>query len=251
MKLFFVLFFFYAPNCNPDRDDFLAFCESVVDPSVPTLLCGDFNAVFDRSFDRRGSNVFDITRESCSTLSMLFSECCVSDVWRVLHPGLSGSSWTRSDGSLASCIDLIGCPYSWLHCVQSCELFPCPFSDHSPVLLKCPIPEPLPRGPGRWKFDTSILSDDAFVSAVKTFWLSWRPCKNSFGFLQDWDRGKDKIKGLVIDFCAQKTTEVNLTAHFDCPLKGAQARSRMHWAEEGETSSRYFFCLEKKHGSES
>ena len=32
--------------------------------------------------------------------------------------------------------------------------------------------------------------------------------------------------------------------------KGAQVRSRVRWAEEGETSSRYFFRLEKKHGSE-
>ena len=223
--------------------------------------------------------------ESCSSLSVLFSECCVSDVWRILHPGLSGFSWTRSDGSLASHIVLIGCPYSWLHCVQSCKLLPCPFSDHSAVLLKCPIPEPLPQGPGRRKFNTSILSDDTFVSAVKTFWLSWRPRKNSFGSLQDWwDCGKDKIKGLVIDFCARRTSEskmcrlllVNLAAHLKSKIdlghvslmdvyesvqlriadidlsaaKGAQVRSRVHWAKEGETSSRYFFHLEKKHGSE-
>ena len=32
--------------------------------------------------------------------------------------------------------------------------------------------------------------------------------------------------------------------------KSAQARSRVRWAEEGETFSRYFFRLEKKHGAE-
>ena len=36
----------YAPNRNPDRDDFLIECADLVDPSVPTLLCGDFNTVF-------------------------------------------------------------------------------------------------------------------------------------------------------------------------------------------------------------
>ena len=65
----------YAPNRNPDRNDFFAFCESAVDPSIPTLLCGDFNAVFDRALDRRGSNVFDTARESCVTLSALFDSC--------------------------------------------------------------------------------------------------------------------------------------------------------------------------------
>ena len=32
--------------------------------------------------------------------------------------------------------------------------------------------------------------------------------------------------------------------------KGAQVCSRIHWAEEGETSTRYFFRLEKKRGAE-
>jgi len=42
-------------------------------PSVPTLVCGDFNAVFDRALDRRGSKVFDASRESVRALGALFS----------------------------------------------------------------------------------------------------------------------------------------------------------------------------------
>ena len=49
----------YAPNRNPERDDLFSSCESAIDPSVTTFLFGDFNAVFDRSLDRSGSNVFD------------------------------------------------------------------------------------------------------------------------------------------------------------------------------------------------
>ena len=36
----------YAPNRNPDRDD-SDFCIDKIDPVVPTLICGDFNIVFD------------------------------------------------------------------------------------------------------------------------------------------------------------------------------------------------------------
>ena len=150
----------YAPNRNPDRNDFFSFCESRIDPSVPTLLCGDFNAVFDRSLDRRGSNIFDTARESSEVLFALFRECCVADVWRVLHPTQRSFSWTKSDGSYASRIDLVGCPYSWLHHVQSCDILVCPLSDHAAVVLKCVIPDPIPRGPGRWKLNCSVLSDE-------------------------------------------------------------------------------------------
>ena len=59
----------YAPNRNPARDDFLIECADLVDPSVPTLLCGDFNTVFDRLADRRGSCPWDNSRESTSALS--------------------------------------------------------------------------------------------------------------------------------------------------------------------------------------
>ena len=275
----------YAPNRNPDRDNFFESCESSIDPSIPTLLCGDFNAVFDRSVDRRGSNIFDTSRESCATLSSLFRECCVADVWRILHPHQAGFTWSKSDGSISSRIDLIGCPYSWLHFARSCDLLPCPFSDHSAVLFQCPIPEPLSRGPGRWKLNCAILSDETFVSAIRDFWASWRLRKNSFDSLQSWwDRGKEKIKGVAIDFYSRKSSEskqsrsllFNLVTHLKSKIdlgrvslldiyesvqakvadidlaaaKGAQVRSRVRWAEECETSSRYFFRLEKKNGSE-
>ena len=62
----------YAPNRNPDRDDFFVRCVNAVDPSVPTLLCGDFNTVFDRVVDRRGSCPFDVPRKSSAMLSSLF-----------------------------------------------------------------------------------------------------------------------------------------------------------------------------------
>ena len=61
----------YAPNRNPDRDDFFVRCANAIDPSVPTLLCGDFNTVFDRVVDRRGSCPFDVSRENSAMLSSL------------------------------------------------------------------------------------------------------------------------------------------------------------------------------------
>lgn len=59
---------------------------SMVDPSVPTLVCGDFNAVFDRVLDRPGSNVFNASRESVRALGALLSDCCMVDA--SFHCGL-------------------------------------------------------------------------------------------------------------------------------------------------------------------
>ena len=85
----------YAPTWNPARDDFFTDVEACVDPSVPTLLCGDFNAVFDRLLDRVGSDPFDTVRESSASLSRLFSSCCVLDMWRYLHPSTNSFTWSQ------------------------------------------------------------------------------------------------------------------------------------------------------------
>ena len=137
----------YAPNRNPDRNDFFDFCIDQIDPSIPTIICGDFNTVFDRSLDRRGSDASDCSCESTLSLKSLFRECCVIDVWHSLHPTTIGFTWLRPDGLLSSRIDIIGCPSARLHLVNSCDILPCPFSDHAAVSLNCALPEPIPRSP--------------------------------------------------------------------------------------------------------
>ena len=41
----------YAPNHNPAQDQFLKDFHPKIDPSIPTVLYGDFNEVFDCSQD--------------------------------------------------------------------------------------------------------------------------------------------------------------------------------------------------------
>lgn len=92
-------------------------------------------------------------------LSNLVEDCCVVDIWRYLHPSSVGFTWTRWDGSLASCIDLFGVPFSWVPSVSSCTFIPCLFSDHCGVYLSLSIPDTVPPGPGLWKLNISILDD--------------------------------------------------------------------------------------------
>ena len=275
----------YAPNRNPARDQFLDLVPSWVDPTVPTVVCGDFNTVWDRSLDRAGSATADTSRESSDTLSWLFDECCVVDIWRYLHPSSSGYTWMHPDGSVSSRIDLVGCPFVWVPSVSSCAIVPCPFSDHCAVLFCVNVPDVVPPGPGVWKLNTSILEEEAYVSLVEDFWSRWRNRKDRFSSLAKWwEAGKSRIKGLTIKYCCVKSSEVavkrdllsRLATHLkeradggslslvgpyksvlaqlatlDVEVaKGAQVRARAQWIEEGESSSAYFFRLEKKPGAD-
>ena len=189
-------------------------------------------------------------------------------------------TWSKPDGTLSSRIDLIGCPFPWLHHISSCSILPCPYSDHSGVLCECAIPVPLPRSPGPWKLNVSILEEPDFIELIERFWQSWRLNKPSSNLQSWWDRGKSHIRGICLRYCSRRSvlrkTSSSLLDSLACHLKsrvdggmvslldvyekvlskiaddnkakarGARVRSRVRWAEKGEASTRFFLRLEKQ-----
>ena len=135
----------YAPNSNPQRNQFLD------DVAV--------NTVFDRSFDRRGSDPFDVSRESSCALHRLLNAYSSIDIWRYLHPTSSSYTWTSSNGSLSSRIDLILVPYVWVPSVSCCDIVARSFSDHCAVAMSVCVPEVPSHGLGVWKLNLSVLND--------------------------------------------------------------------------------------------
>ena len=170
--------------------------------------------------------------------------------------------------------------------MSSCSIVPCPFSDHDAVFFGFSIPESFPRGPGRCKLNVSILRDLVFFQTVSDFWPRWRSRKPSFSFLQNWwDGGKEHLKSLAVRHCSgahnKRSLSRSVLSALVCHLKGriddgifslmpvyewvlaqlasfdlteaegARVRSRVKWAEEGETSSSFFLRLEKKRGTDS
>ena len=170
--------------------------------------------------------------------------------------------------------------------MSSCSIVPWPFSDHDAVFLGFSIPEPIRRGPCRWKLNVSILKDAAFIKAVSDFLPTCRFRKRSFPSLQDfWDRGKEYLKSLAVRHVSNACNERSLSrsvlsalprhpkgrvddgvvslmpvykrflaqlAAFDlAEAAGKRVRSLIKWAEEGETSSRFFLRMQEKWGAES
>ena len=166
----------------------------VVDPRIPTFVLGDFNTVFYRSMDCRGSHPLDDSHESSLGLREFFAKCCVVDIWRDLHPLTPDFTWESPDHARASRIDLIGCPAVWAPFVSFCNFVPCPFSDHSVVHLFISPPVFIPRGPGRWKCNISSLEDPELRSEIESFWIYWRTRQPFFPSVGKWwDKGKKVI----------------------------------------------------------
>ena len=90
--------------------------------------------------------------------------------------------------------------------VKSCEIIPCPFSDHCAVLFCATVPAAVSPGPGLWKLNTSILDEIEYFAFISFFWANWRCQKICFCSLSDWwEAGKSKIKGLTVSYCADRS----------------------------------------------
>ena len=240
----------YAPNWNPEHEEFFTSCLDFTDPSVPTILGGDFNAVFDRARDRRGSDPAVTVRESFVSMELRFKEFCVLDVWRHLHPDLRAYTWLKRCRWLlvllhrtywlpvylaSSCVFLFYCSISflWSRCRFSRLLYPWIFASWP------------------WKLNVSILRDPVFLQTVGDFWPRWRSREPSFSSLQNWwDLGKEHLKSLAVHHWSGAHNERSLShsvlSALACHLKGRiddgvvsegeRVRSRVKWVEECETS---------------
>jgi len=90
--------------------------------------------------------------------------------------------------------------------VSSCDIIPCPFSDHCGVSLTVDVPDVVPPGPGLWKLNVSILDDESYVKLITDAWSSWRdsiPCFPSL--VKWWEKGKSLLKGLTIRFYCDRS----------------------------------------------
>ena len=275
----------YGPNKAKEGDAFFENLYAILPPDLPVILCGDFNTVLDPNKDRRGCNPFSIWAYNWSqTLSNLMSSYDLHDAWRTKYPEAVEFTWQRPNNSQASRLDMFWVSTFFLQLILTVGILPFFRSDHSYIHMKFSVPTTANRGPGIWKFNTSLLKDLNFILMVTQFWESWQKEKNSFFSLSAWwDAGKARLRSKIRTYSrkkastfrkhirmlentlfflkrrAEKGEEVNgLIADTKAELeeahrqkaRGARIRAKVQWAEEGEISSAYFFRLEKKRGEQ-
>ena len=166
--------------------------------------------------------------------------------------------------------------------VRKCEIKHAAHCDHSLVMLEMQINVKYPRGPGFWKFNSSLLEDDEYTEKLM---FKIPHFINKYQDLEDhgllWELIKMEIRAFTISYSKQiaKTKkdyekdliqEVsrlgNLGENSSSPetvqkyikvkneldkisydrTRGACVRSKARWHEFGERSSKYFLNLEKR-----
>ena len=80
---------------------------------------------------------------------------------------------------------------SMIHGAFGYNFYPCAYSDHDLVSVKLKCKQTLNCGPGLWKLNCSLLSNDSYTRLMSQFLQDWRTQKERYPDLRTrWDIGK-------------------------------------------------------------
>ena len=206
------------------------------------------------------------------------------DIWRQLNPQLESFTWRNKSHKIQCRLDFFLISEELADLVMSCKIFHAPETDHSAISLHIQAKiKQQNRGPGFWKFNNSLLRDEAYVNELRKNINSYRAKYES---IDDkglkWDLVKMEIRGFTVKYAKSKAkrrkndevTLQNKINEFQLKLesnpinsqylndlyaaklrlqkimhfktKGAILRSKVRWYDEGERNTRYFFNLENR-----
>ena len=202
--------------------------------------------------------------------------------WRIVNLHNIGFTWSNPSMKIQSRLDYFFIPKFLQKLIQECRIIPNTFSDHSALILTiCFNEETAPRGPGYWKFNNSLLSENEYIALLRSnipeFVEKYEEVEDKGLF---WEMVKMEIRGLTVRFSKLKAKRnrdeeklltfkfAQLSAKLQTAYseddkaeleriknklsdfqtektRGAIIRSRARWYEYGEKNSKYFLNLEK------
>lgn len=266
----------HAPNNGQERQIFFQTLQQFLarlDPNDQIIFGGDFNCTLKPSLDRCSKQ--ESHPRSAQELMDLIKRFDLVDPWRMHNRDKIEFSWVGYNGK--SRIDKFFVYRRLLNTIRTTEYYPVTYSDHSCTIMKC-SKHKQKSSSAYWCFNTSLLDDNLYIETVKTFWNSWKTEKDKYDSLDKWwDIGKSKLKLLTKQYStsisernkinknaltaklADLTNSMNndnyenyqavkkeLNELINQEQRGAAIRSRFNMINELNTSSSYFFSLEKR-----
>ena len=248
------------------------------------VIGGDFNRAL-TSNDKRGGKPVSKKSAVIQEISTVCDVYNLTDAWRSLNKDKQCFTWRTKSFRIQCRLDFFLVSQELIQSTKKCEIVYAPESDHSTVSLVFQSNHlNQKRGPGFWKFNTALLKDEAYVTALK---INIPIFKDKYNETHDlglkWDLIKMEIRGFTIMYSKrkakkfrdeekllhQKVNDLQVTANNNphnrnirlelqratarlkkimlTKTKGAILRSKVRWHEEGERNTKYFYSLEKRH----
>ena len=273
----------YGPNSDePSIFERMCTTLSVLDCDY-IVLGGDFNFCMNISVDRQSVNRCPQNNRKCKDVIMKFAdEHELVDIWRANYPSRKQFTFSRNSPPSKSRIDFFLCSKSLIYSKNSAqsEIVDGYLTDHSLVSLQLEI-SGYNRGRSYWKFNNSLLKEDAFQELIKMripqILVENEQPEISPGLLLD--TLLTVLRGDIISYTSRRKKE--LVGQFDAlqsdidalsqltsptatqkvRLQAAQAerdeiiskcthdnmfKARVRWRQLGERGTKYFHALKNR-----
>ena len=158
----------YAPNDPGAQHRFYLHLNNILQKfsSESIILGGDFNCPLSKE-DKEGGRDFSHKYHVAEEIKSLMCSSDLEDVWRKLHPNKKQFTWRTSD-KIKCRLDY------WLTSKQllqqslarKCEINFAPHCDHSSVCMEIEKKVRQPKGPGFWKFNSSLSEDSDYTATM-------------------------------------------------------------------------------------
>ena len=276
----------YAPNDTQNQIQFYTEIAQLIQThsskDFSLLIGGDFNVVLDPKRDKKGGQ--DTARKT--VIQIIFSileENSLDEVWRTKNPNKIEFTWpTWQKPKVQSRLDMWLIPSDWLQIVKKIKIVTAIETDHRAVILSVQGEGYVPRGPGIWKLNNSVLQEEPYQEQIREV------IQNEINIAREndddprvvWDSLKYQIKIATIEYCTQRAQnrrkkekaiaqEIEaldrqvaewsenqsnsyqklkeaLENLYQERAKGAIIRTKARWIQLGEQNSKYFYQLERR-----
>ena len=243
------------------------------------MLMGDFNLALDDQKDRY--NCHTNNNKNKYFILELMAEYMLTDSWRARHENDREYSWWQrlEDGTLkkASRIDLCLITPGLMQQLHDIYFINSEQTDHRALIAVFDMKSE-DRGPGYWKFNSSLLTNSTVVEQIRKEIAADIRSVSSKNPEEAWEIIKKRIKKTAMRIARKEASEKNLlisqlneiisdletrlplpekddtllldskrdlTKLLDEKTNSLIFRSKAKWYAEGDRSSKYFFNLEK------
>ena len=169
------------------------------------IIGGDFNCALSLS-DKEGGNPTSKKLPVISEIENLCHLYSLCDVWRFLNPNARQFSWRNKSFKVQCRLDYFLVSKQLSSTTINSDILFAPDTDHSAIQLYL-LREDLKqqKGPGSWKFNSSLLEDKQYISDLRDnlihFIEKYRDVED-LGL--NWDLVKIEIRGFTVKFSKTK-----------------------------------------------
>ena len=142
--------------------------------------------------------------KSIAELTNITENHDLCEIFRIRNPDKKLYTFRANTHRRMSRLDFYMISNSLQESIGKCEILNSVSSDHNPVLLSIKSPYDSKKNTAYWKFNTSLLKNNDFITELKTEIENMKVNLNEFEPQKKWELMKYKIRCFCIEFSKKK-----------------------------------------------